>query len=1347
MSMVSKMVCKNSLNGRKRALSVILVGALLVLTAYTVIPIEGSEEFSESGELLWTYDTDLYVRHVETADLNGDGIADAIACEYDSNLYDEPSKVYAINGVDGSTLWTYMLNDGVRSMTIGDINNDGVMDVIAGASMGSSTPDGKLHAIDGTDGSEIWVYTPSQSGGYTIGDVAIGNFDGDEYPDVAVACWDDYVYAVSGADGTELWNAHIGSIFVNAVDTGDVNGDGIDDVAFAHSYLLGYDNYLGVLDGTDGSVIWESTVDYEALNVILSDIDDDGNLEAVFGVYTDSDESIVQVRDAATGNIEWEYTLGTSQTSPDICLFSFDIDNDGDLDLIVGNRYVDEHIVAFDGDSNTPMWISEDLNGCPRDLAFADINGDGFIEIAAATYDRIQILNAISGTKKWYYPVDGTVASVSCGDLDGDGIKDVVGSGGAGFSGSDPSESVWALRTTDISYLLWEFGIEGYGNALVIADLNGDPCMDVAAVTSYDKVWAINGEDGTELWHWESTDNLYAVTSGDFNGDGQIDIAVAGADQRVTALDGSDGSIIWQFTEPSDQIYRRCLQAADLNGDGKDDVAVGSDDEHVYAVDGSSGSELWSISMGGDIEEVELAQMDGSGPLDVVVAVGHPGNKVAVIDGSNGEILWEYTENIEDVKHVEAMDVNGDGVTDIAIGVPPMGSNPGKVVMVDGETHQEIWSINTPIGYEYCLSHGDLNGDGIPDVVVGGSLESKKVFAYDGQDGSELWSFTTNGEINVVCVSDVDNSGTPDVVAGSTDQYVYVLRGNNGENVWSYAAPGDVKHAQVGDISGDNKPNIAIVTFDSDGVVDAFISLTGIPLQAEADGPYEGMANTSIQFHGSASGGTPPYTWHWDFGDGGTSDEQNPTYVYTTPGNYIATLTVTDSGGNTSQDTTTVKVYGELSVDADGPYNGTIGELIQFYGSATGGKPPYSWHWDFGDGYTTDVQNPVHRYWSQGTYEVVLTVTDSLGNKKNDTTTATITPAPLVADANGPYEGVVGEPVQFHGSAQGGIPPYTWEWDFGDGGTSDEQNPAHVYSESGTYTVILTVTDSENREASSETTVIIHPAEEIVADANGPYEGIVGEAIQFHGSVSGGTPPYTWHWDFGDGGTSDEQNPIHIYRSPGTYTITLRVVDSNGKEDTDTTYAVVYSEDVLIVDANGPYEGIVGEAIQFHGFAQGGTPPYTWEWDFGDGGTSNEQNPTHVYSRAGTYVVILTVTDSEGHSNMDQTTVTVRADATPPTVDIIKPKPNSLYLMNHRILPFIGTIVIGKIDIEVNATDNTGVTSVEFYVDSVLVSTDSSAPYKWTWSDISFFRHIIRVVAYDIAGNQASREVIVWKFF
>jgi parallel beta-helix repeat protein len=145
--------------------------------------------------------------------------------------------------------------------------------------------------------------------------------------------------------------------------------------------------------------------------------------------------------------------------------------------------------------------------------------------------------------------------------------------------------------------------------------------------------------------------------------------------------------------------------------------------------------------------------------------------------------------------------------------------------------------------------------------------------------------------------------------------------------------------------------------------------------------------------------------------------------------------------------------------DANGPYAQFISDSVQFNGLVYGGHPYYSWHWEFDDGDTSNLQNPVHAYQSVGTYLARLTVTDSIGNSDNDTATVTIVER-LIADGDGPYQGWKHEPVTLTGNASGGIPPYSWLWRYGDGDSSVQQNPSHIYLAEGVYAATLKVKDS-----------------------------------------------------------------------------------------------------------------------------------------------------------------------------------------------------------------------------------------------------------------------------------------------
>ena len=199
-----------------------------------------------------------------------------------------------------------------------------------------------------------------------------------------------------------------------------------------------------------------------------------------------------------------------------------------------------------------------------------------------------------------------------------------------------------------------------------------------------------------------------------------------------------------------------------------------------------------------------------------------------------------------------------------------------------------------------------------------------------------------------------------------------------------------------------------------------------------------------------------------DFGDGHVSEQQNPSHNYTIAGTYAVTLTVTDSNGNQSRDTTTITIVNQepLVADAHGPYYCLTLQYVQFTGSATGGLLQYTWHWDFGNGITSDEQNPERRFYSTGSHIVTFTVTDSRGNQSSNVTTLDIHDS-LFLDANGSYTGFVDELISFTGFASGGFPPYNWSWSFGDGQTLDGQNVNHSYTQTGEYTVTLTITDSK----------------------------------------------------------------------------------------------------------------------------------------------------------------------------------------------------------------------------------------------------------------------------------------------
>lgn len=265
-----------------------------------------------------------------------------------------------------------------------------------------------------------------------------------------------------------------------------------------------------------------------------------------------------------------------------------------------------------------------------------------------------------------------------------------------------------------------------------------------------------------------------------------------------------------------------------------------------------------------------------------------------------------------------------------------------------------------------------------------------------------------------------------------------------------------------------------------------------------------------------------------------------------------------------------------------------------------------------------------------------------------------------VANAGGPYSGVLGGAVQFDGSGSSDPDGDTliYAWDFGDGATGTGATPTHTYAAADTFTVRLVVTDSRGLSSEAATTTVTiteAPNQAPVADAGGPYSGTAGSAIAFDGTASSdpdGDTPLTYSWDFGDGATGTGATTAHTYSSSGTFTVTLVVTDARGTSGEPATTSAVITEapnEAPVADAGGPYAGNTGSAIDFDGTGSSdpdGDLPLTYSWDFGDGSTGTGATPSHAYDEAGQYTVTLVVSDSRRGLSAPSTSM-VDVDAAP----------------------------------------------------------------------------------------------------
>lgn len=166
---------------------------------------------------------------------------------------------------------------------------------------------------------------------------------------------------------------------------------------------------------------------------------------------------------------------------------------------------------------------------------------------------------------------------------------------------------------------------------------------------------------------------------------------------------------------------------------------------------------------------------------------------------------------------------------------------------------------------------------------------------------------------------------------------------------------------------------------------------------------------------------------------------------------------------------------------------------------------------------------------------------------------------PTAAFSASPTGGSVGVNVKFTDASTSPLPITAWLWDFGDGKTSTQQHPTHIYNQAGVYTVRLTVSNASSSDEEVKTgfiTVTAPPAGVIADFSATPTSGIVPLVVVFQDLSSG--PVTSWQWDFGDKNTSSERNPQHTYTMPGVYTVKLTVGGASGSNSkTRTGYITV----------------------------------------------------------------------------------------------------------------------------------------------------------------------------------------------
>jgi PKD repeat protein len=478
------------------------------------------------------------------------------------------------------------------------------------------------------------------------------------------------------------------------------------------------------------------------------------------------------------------------------------------------------------------------------------------------------------------------------------------------------------------------------------------------------------------------------------------------------------------------------------------------------------------------------------------------------------------------------------------------------------------------------------------------------------------------------------------------------------------------------------------------GMVDAEAAVGGggpvAPVAEFYGDPTSGMEPLLVSFTDQSTGA--PTSWYWQFGDGGTSTQQNPSHTYNGSGAYTVTLTATNSEGSDDE----VKVD-YITVIVPPP------PVAQFSGSPTSGEAPLtvsftdestnnptSWSWVFGDGGTSAEQNPTYVYNDVGTYTVTLTATNAYGSDDEVKTGYINVTEPGVAQKN---YAMSETPVT--GTVSG---------DFTDTRAGDNVRESitevqYTGHPRKTYSYLEHIW-TFNVPSSSTVTFFLEAYRPASAD---------GDNFVFAYSTDGAI--YT---DLVTVSSATEQVYSASVPASVSGTVYVRVLDTNRNWDMVDLDAIYIDEMYFqtetvagppVADFSGsPTTGYVPLTVDFTDLSTGA--PDSWSWTFGDGGTSTAQNPSHTYNDVGTYTVTLTATNAYGSDGETKTGYIIVEEMTGTAVhvsDIAVTQTgsrNKLYgnatvtIVDQNSAPVEGATVYGHFDAP-NTTTKSGVTGAD----------------------------------------------------
>jgi hypothetical protein len=729
-----------------------------------------------------------------------------------------------------------------------------------------------LVLIQAAGQTSIFVVPPQYAVGVGPVAIAVGDFNGDGKPDLAVSnncpasgCGlsDSSTVSILLGNGDGTFQPHVDYLVgsPSGLAVADFNGDGKLDLAVANNGSVAI--LLGNGDGT-----FQTAVDYATpgttSSVAVGDFNGDGKPDLV---VTNSDQSTVSVflnsgsgtfptrMDFATGSFPTSVAVGDFNGDGKLDLATTECGNSANCDALTGPSSVS--ILLGNGDGTFQAHVDYTVGIAPVAMVVADLNGDGFLDLAVVnsgappdgTPGSVSVLYG-NGTGTFQtqqiYPAGLGPLSIVVGDFNGDGKLD--------FAVTDEGDLGVYLNQGNSSFSQPTvlYGTGGFASAAATGDFNGDQKLDVAVPCDNANIFGVcillgqgNGSFSPTSLSYPTGSDPDAVAVADLNGDSKNDIAVANFnDNNVGVFLGNGDGTVQPPVNYSTGTGPSALAIADVNGDGQPDLVVANQTANTVSVllnngDGTFLTHVDYATATGPVS-VAIGDLNGDGKLDLAVACG---NNVSVLFGNGDGTFQGHIDYGAGAASIVLGDFNGDGKLDFAVvdnAEVTLFLNNGSGGF--GATAVPLASLRVPAGSQLVrpsrlrskdktrpngaiadliitdyttIAAADFNSDGKLDLVVsgaGGSNDAGLLILLGNGDGTFQAPISLDSPPgNSIAIADFNGDGILDVALGTPDEDVVALSLGNGDGTFRTALEYAAGFASVaaGDLNGDGKPDLA----------------------------------------------------------------------------------------------------------------------------------------------------------------------------------------------------------------------------------------------------------------------------------------------------------------------------------------------------------------------------------------------------------------------------------------------------------------------------------------------------------------------------------------------------------